>query len=198
MWSGKFPVVHGFAAFVGLLLTVNLLPAQSRQTADQRLWIRPFATYTYERTRDELDKRGSGVTLGVDVDGFHVLPRTLIGLDVRFAASHASFANQHTFGGGPRLSLDFGRFKPYGFAIISSGVETFNHPDNPNYLHDESMVYGAGGGFDERLTHYVSVRAEAEEERWRFSHASAAFYPFKASIGVSYQLHFRGRTGPRY
>lgn len=169
---------------------------RSQETARQRIRLRAYGMFSYVNPDFQGDTRSTGATLGGDVDGFRLLPRTELGLDARYTFSSGNLSNQYYFGGGPRLSLNVGRFKPYGDFLFGHGKSIFNNPGDPTYTHDETGALTYGGGFDYQITRSWAVRADVQHERWRFSANTPYFYPVAVSVGASYQFHFRGRTGP--
>ncbi len=186
-------------AALSLLLFRNEVAHGQRAEASARQLIRlkAYGAFSYVRP-DNNDSRAPGATLGGDIDGFHLLPHVELGLDARYSYSKGYFANQSFFGGGPRVSLELGAFQPYGDYLLGRGKEHFNHPLDPNYREDDTTVMAFGGGLDYRLSRSWSIRADVQRQRWSFSVRQPYFHPVAVSVGASYQLHFRSRTGPGF
>lgn len=186
------------------LLSLTLAPLlcstahsqRADETARQRIRLKAYGMFSYVRPDYGGDTKNTGGTIGGDIDGFRLLPRTELGLDTRFTYTTGTVSNQRYFGGGPRLSLDLGSFKPYGDFLLGQGTSFLNHSSDPSYTRDVSAVIAYGGGFDYKLTQSWSVRADVQRQRWRFSVTQPYFYPTVVSAGASYQFHFHGRTGP--
>ena len=201
--------LHPRTLFRSMLRSVSLcslaLPAMlggtahgqhSQETARQRIRLRAYGLFSYVDPDFQGDKRNLGATFGGDIDALRLLPHTDLGLDVRYSFSSGNVLNQRFFGGGPRLSLDVGRFKPYVDFILGEGEGTFNMSTEPTYTHDKTGSPTYGGGFDYQLTRSWAIRADIQRERWRFTVKQPYFYPVAASVGASYQFHFHSRTGP--
>jgi hypothetical protein len=196
---------HHRKAFRSVLLCSLLMPAlmigtahgqNAEETARQRVRIKAYGMFSYINPDFLNDSRNKGFTLGGDIDGFRLLPHTEIGLDLRYSFSTGSQVNQVYYAGGPRLSFTIGRFTPYVDALLGHGKDTFRNPSDTNYKYDVSPAPTVGGGLDYRLNRSWAIRADIQQERWRFSIHQPMFYPLSASVGATYQFHFHSRTGP--
>ena len=178
--------------------TVSALPihAQAVPAAQQRLHLQAYGMASYVNPDFNGTTKNAGGTLGVDVDGVRVLRHTSLGLDVRYTGSRGTVTNQTLLSGGPRLSYNAFRFQPYIDYEFGYGSGTFNQSIDPTYVMDVTSVHSYGGGFDYMLTRYWGVRADVLQQRWRYSHLAPYFHPMAVSVGVSYQVHLRSRTGP--
>ncbi len=195
--QGKIPTILVWAVLSGSI--APHIHAQASQTADQRLRVTTFALGSYVRTNYTGPNPNQGITFGGEIDGFRLLPHTDIGLDVRETISHGDVSNQSLFEGGPRVSFNAYRLRPYVAYFVGLGRSQFKDTTTyPDYTKDETRTRGYDAGFDLRVTQYWSVRADAQRQRWRFSVRVPPFYPVEASVGVSYRLHIRGRHGPQY
>lgn len=193
--------------FRGLALCSLALPAllggtahgqHADETARQRIRLRAYGMYSYVNPDSRGDTKAQGATIGGDIDGFRLLPHTELGMDARYTFSSATASNQFYFGGGPRLSLELGRFKPYGDFLFGHGSSNFKNSNDPTYTEDKTGAIAYGGGFDYQLTRTWAIRADVQRQRWRFSQNTPYFYPTAISVGASYQFHFRSRTGPDF
>ncbi len=180
------------------LLTGTARGQHAENTAYQRLRLTAYGMFSYVDTNFDGNSKNRGGTIGGDIDGFRLLPHTEVGMDARYAFSRGDQTNQYFVGGGPRVTLNVGRFKPYGDFIFGRGKAVFIHAGDPNYKEDQTGALTYGGGFDYQLTRSWAVRADIQRQRWRFSHTTPYFYPVAASVGVSYVFHFHSRTGPGF
>ena len=196
---------YGRSLFRGLLLVTLAAPAllgsaaygqHAEETARQRIWLKAYGMYSYVDPDYGSSAKNNGGTVGIDIDGFRLLPHTELGLDARYTGSNGPVTNQHYFGGGPRLSLDLGPLKPYADFIVGHGTGDFNNSTDPSYTHDRTGAISYGGGVDYQLTRSWGLRADVQRERWRYSVRQPFFYPTAFSVGVTYQFFFHGRTGP--
>jgi hypothetical protein len=197
--------LHHWKALRSKLLCSLVMPAlltgaahgqNAQETARQRIRIKAYGMFSYVKPDFQGDSTNKGFTLGGDIDGFRLLPHTEIGLDLRYSASSGPLVNQFYYAGGPRLSFTLGRFTPYVDALIGHGKDTFKHTTDPNYTYDVSPAPTVGGGLDYQLSRSWGIRADVQQERWRFSIHQPNFYPLSASVGATYQFHFHSRTGP--
>ncbi len=184
----------GFGMLLGSL--APSAHSQATQTADQRIRIKAFAMASYVRPDYGGALKNGGGTVGTDIDGFRLLPHTDIGMDIRYTASEGRVSNQYLFAGGPHISFNAYRFRPYVDYLIGVGDAHFNQSPDPAYTYDETRTRGYGAGFDYGITRFWSVRADAQRQRWRFSVRAPPFNPVEISVGAAYQLHFRSRYGP--
>ena len=182
--------------FSPALLTGTAQAQNAEETARQRIRLKAFGLFTYVDPDHLATSHNEGVTVGVDIDGFHLLPHTELGADLRYAATSGPVENQYYYAGGPRLSLNIGRFKPYGDFLFGHGEAVFKNPSDPTYTHDVTPALTYGGGVDYQLTRSWAIRADVQSERWRFSIHQPVFHPLSASIGATYTFHFHSRTGP--
>ena len=172
------------------------LGQHAEETARQLIRLRAYGMFSYVNPDFDGDTKNAGGTVGADIDGFRLLRRTELGMDARYTFSRGTASNQYYFGGGPRLTIDLGAFKPYGDFLFGHGKDTFNHPVDPTYTQDVTGAIAYGGGLDYQISRSFAIRADVQRQRWRFSIHQPYFYPVAASVGVVYQLHFRSRTGP--
>ena len=169
---------------------------RAEETARQQIRLKGYGMFSYVRPDYGFDQKNLGGTAGFDLDGFRLLPHTDFGVDARYTFSTGNVSNQFYYGGGPRVSLNTARFKPYVDFLFGRGRSTLNHSGEPNYTHDDTGAVSYGGGFDYKLDRYWSVRGDMQRAHWRFSINQPVFYPVAISVGASYQIHFRSRTGP--
>ncbi len=183
---------------LGMLLSMfaPLAQSQATQTSDQRVRLQTFALMSYVRPEYGGARKNTGGTVGGEIDGFRLLPHTDIGMDIRYTSSNGPVSSQRLFAGGPRVSFDAFRVRPYVDYLIGYGHSNFNVVADPTYTFDRTRTRGYGGGFDVRVTRYWSLRADAQRQRWRFSVHAPPFNPVEISIGGAYQVHFRSRRGP--
>ncbi len=171
--------------------------AQSVATAHQTLRLQTYALASTVQPAFGVNQRNFGVTAGVDVGTFRISPRIDPSLDLRLLASHGNVSNQFFYGGGPRVMVDLGRYKPYGEFLIGDGIIHFPNTRDPNYTHDNSLVTAFGGGLDVSVHRDFAVRAEALTQSWKLGSTNQAFHPLAVSVGIRYQVHLgRGKDGP--
>ena len=177
-------------------LTAHAQPAEA--TARQVFRVKAYGMFSYVDPDYGGARRNTGATVGVDIDVFRLLPYTELGLDLRTGASAGPITNQYMYGGGPRFAMNLGRVKPYVDVLFGQGRGTFKTSTESFYTHDNSRTIDYGGGLDYQLSRFWAVRADIQRERWDFSVHQPVFSPTAASVGVSYQVHFRSRTGPNW
>ena len=182
----------GCAAF----LTGNAHGQRAEETAHQLIRLKAYGMFSYVRPDYNGSTRDTGGTIGGNIDGFRLLPHTELGMDVRYNFAKGPVTDEYYYGGGPRLSLDLHKFKPYAEFLFGHGRGTFNTSSDPTYTQDVSAVITYGGGLDYQLTRSWAVRADVQRSRWRYSIHQPYFYPTSVSVGASYQFHFRSRNGP--
>jgi opacity protein-like surface antigen len=142
------------------------------------------------------------------VHGFGV---EMVGHDISFGGPQpqpASGGNSYTtredtFGGGPIYHWrHFKNFTPYGKFLCEQGSIDFN-VNVSNYKHDNRTLYAVGAGFDYKLVHHISFRADFEKQWWQrlFQNHSIstptgiAIEPRGLTLGAVYEfdrIHFRG------
>jgi len=71
----------------------------------------------------------------------------------------------------------FGRFTPYGKAMVGIG--------SGNFLTGRAAAYNFGGGVDYRYTKRIALRADFEYQFWR---VTPALHPYTAAVGVVYRI----------
>jgi hypothetical protein len=110
---------------------------------------------------------------------------------------------EDTFGGGPIYHWGhFKNFTPYGKFLWEQGSIDFN-VGVPNYKHDNRTLYAVGGGFDYKLVHHISFRADFEKQWWQrlfqdhtiSAPTGIAIEPRGLTLGAVYEfdrIHFRG------
>lgn len=184
-------------AAVLLHSSVPATHAQAAASADQRLRLHVYGLASYVRPDYVGTPNAVGLTVGGTVDGIRVLPYLQLGLDLRGATSRSDLIHESALTAGPRLSYSAYRLQPYVEYMFGVGRGSFPRSPDPNYTHDYTAIRSFGGGFDYQLTRNFGLRADAQYQRWRFTHVVPYFHPVQASIGISYRLHFRSRTGPR-
>ncbi len=169
---------------------------RAEETAHQLIRLKAYGMFSYVRPDYNGSTHNSGGTIGGNIDGFRILPRTEIGMDVRYTFSNGTITDLYYYGGGPRVSFNAGAFKPYADFLFGHGTGTFNTTTDANYKQDVSAVPTYGGGFDYQLTRSWAVRADIQRQRWRYGIHQPYFYPAVVSVGASYQFHFHTRNGP--
>lgn len=184
---------------VPLLLysSASVVHAQATASADQRIHLHVYGLASYVQPDFFGSPDALGVAVGANVDGIHLLPYLELGLDLRGETSRSNQIHESALTGGPRLSYTRYRLQPYVDYMLGVGRGSFPLATDPSYTHDYTAVRDFGGGVDYLLTRNFSLRADAQSQRWRFTHAQPYFHPVQASVGISYRLHFRSRTGPR-
>ncbi len=185
----------GFAALL-LALMPGAAPAQARDTAHQNLHLEVFGMGTYYRPNYvNTPKNGYGFTGGMSVD-WRIRPVRLGG-EVRGDFTNYAYMSQRVLGVGPRATLDFGRWHPYGNFLFGYGIANF-HQYSGNYRDNDSTVYSYGGGVDIGVSRFWAARLDYERQKWDFDSPSTPFQPDAFSVGVRYSIHTPSRTGPRW
>ena len=170
--------------------------AQAAPTAEQALRIKVYGMVSYVRPDFDGAKKNIGGTIGGDLDGLHLLPHTDVGLDVRYVGSGGRVSNQYVFSGGPRVTYNLFRVRPYADFLLGHGIVRFNQAPSSLYTQDDSAVYSLGGGVDWMLSRSWGLRADIQRQRWKISQDLPSFHPLQVSIGATYQFHFRNTHGP--
>jgi hypothetical protein len=185
------------AAFAGLILPAASR-AQATETAVEAIRLHVFALGSYDRPEYGAYRGAGGFAVG-GAAGFTVprLRRIEPALDICYTYATNQAVKETVFSGGLRVAYNVARFHPYGDLLVGAGNINFKqtNPAYPDYTHDDSLVYTYGGGVDVDVTRSVGLRFDLQEQRWRFSYRSPAFYPKQASIGIRYQFHFRNAHG---
>jgi hypothetical protein len=105
-------------------------------------------------------------------------------------------SREDSYGGGPIYEYrHFKNFTPYGKFLWEQGSIDFN-VQLPYYKHDNRTLYTPGVGFQYRLMHHVSFRAEYEMQFWQRlfqNHAVAAttgveLKPRGITLGAAYEF----------
>jgi hypothetical protein len=197
--SVYLPVLQCLAIVVLMMSVVQTATAQRTQsTASKAVQLQAFGMFSYVRPAFIHDNRPNwGGAAGADVN-FHQIGYTRLrpGVEMRATGSGGPTSNQYTYGGGPRLVMDLGRFQPYGDFLFNYGSIDFNHPPDPNYTYDATDVLSYGGGVDFVLDHSWAVRADVQSQQWKLGHISPEFQPLAVSVGVRYEFHFRNKYSP--
>ncbi len=187
---------------VAVSLALAATAQRTQSTASKAVQLQAFGMFSYVRPAFIHDNRPNwGGGAGADLN-FHQIGYTRLrpGVEVRATGSSGPTSNQYTYGGGPRLVLDLGRFQPYGDLLFNYGSIDFNHPPDPNYTHDMTDVLSYGGGVDIVLDRAGSsswaVRADVQSQQWKLGHISPEFQPLAVSVGVRYEFHFRDKYSP--
>ncbi len=180
---------------LALLVLPPLSHGQSYATAHRSSDFSLFAAGSISQT--DYNSLDQGVTVGGDfTQHFHYINTSL---DVRYNNVTGQAVNERSFGGGLKLSLQYGRYHPYVHSLLGYGIVTFNHPaTNTNgtlYTHDDSSIYNAGGGVDIDLNRRFSVKIDGQYQFWNLgSHDNAGsvkLNPTIASFGIVYHLPYR-------
>ena len=105
----------------------------------------------------------------------NMLPSYLAGLGVEVQYRDVSFdrtaldptnLSEWTLTGGLIYHWrHFRNFRPYGKFLIGTGSADF-YSGTPSYTHDTFTPYSEGIGFDYRVWHHVSMRADYEYQSW--------------------------------
>ena len=168
------------------------------ETARQSLRLKAYGMFSYVNPDFQGSNHNNGVTIGGDIDGFRLVPHTELGMDVRYTASRGTLTNQYYYGGGPRLTVDVGPFKPYVDFLFGHGKGVFNNSSDPTYTSDVTGAMTYGGGLEYQVSPSWGIRADVQRQRWQFSVRQAPFYPVATSVGLTYRFRFHGRTGPNW
>ncbi len=185
---------HRYAA--GLMLAFGLLTgisitshAQARATATRLFDGQVGGAYSFVKS-DYAPHYFNGLGVYADVDFKHN-----IGIEAEFhyASDQDSYVNvyERTYEIGARYSRHYGKFQPYGKALIGRGV--FNAPFNTANLAYNLIAFG--GGTDYRLNRFLNARADFEFQHWfaggvpQSTVLPNGITPTLASVGIAY--HFK-------
>ncbi len=197
MGISKVVDLRSFAACILFTSGMLIASAQAVQTASQRMHAESYALVSYARPAYDDSPAAGAVTAGLNLDLFALSSSVELSLDVRGVAARSTQINEASAGFGPRLSYRRFWVQPYAEYLFGAGRGTFNTSANPDYQRDYSAVRSYGGGIDLRTSRYVTFRADAQTQRWRFTHLAPYFHPQQVSVGVSYHLHTHSHTGPQ-
>lgn len=126
-----------------------------------------------------------GFTVGADYTRhYRILDGSLEG---RFSHAGGTNVGITSYLGGLRGGREYGRFHPYGDLLFGYGKITFTHPSG-QYLEDNSIVYGAGGGLDYDILPNFAAKADFQIESWKLGSANHRQMPTLFSIGIVYRL----------
>ena len=74
-------------------------------------------------------------------------------------------AKVHTFLFGPEASIRIGKFTPFARFLVGAGNDRFHSDGTSGFQYfssNNTVMYGAGGGVDYRLTRLFALRAQAD------------------------------------
>jgi hypothetical protein len=165
---------------IGLLAGTPLLHAQSVPTASRLGDLQIGAGYAVAEP-DYGPDRFKGLTAYADFDFFHNFG---VELNFRFLKGPTKDLYEKTYETGIRYHRNYGRFAPYGKIMVGRGV--FNYQNSVANL-AYNMAAG-GGGVDFRVKPYLTIRADAEYQRWG-GFPPHGLTPLVGSIGVAYHFH---------
>ena len=170
-----------FWTIVGLLATASLLQAQSFPTASRAGDLSIGAGYAVAKPDYGTDNF-KGFTGYADFDFFHNLG---VELNFRFLKGPQKDLYEKTYEAGVRYHRNYGRFAPYGKIMIGRGV--FNYQNSVANL--AYNMAAAGGGVDCKVIKpYITVRADAEYQRWS-GFPPNGLTPIVGYVGVAYHFH---------
>lgn len=177
--------IVSFVAVFGSLLHAQVRPAATRGNSFQ-------AGATFDLAQPDFGAStlsGFGVYL---TDDF----RPHWGMEAEFrlllAPNSEAGIYEKTYEIGPRYSLNYGRFKPYGKFMLGRGVFQFppdpQHPASGPSANLAYNLFAGGVGTDFRLRPSVNLRIDYEAQRW-IGFPPAGLTPRVLSVGVAYHFH---------
>jgi len=169
--------------------------AQEIPSRNQGMSLQAFGLVSYVQPHfDPSNNLGGG--FGADLN-FRPLYKFQPSLELRATFASGADVSETTYDFGPRLEVDYGRFKPYVTALIGKGNITFQHPvtfPTGPYTHDDSFVFSGAIGADYMVTRQIGLRGEIMVQRWNLGGSNVAsgipFYPHLYSAGVDYRFDF--------
>jgi Outer membrane protein beta-barrel domain len=185
----------GVTVFCMALAFGSTARAQDMPTRTQGAALQVFGLVSYVQPHYDTANNKGGA-FGADLN-FRPLFLFQPSLEARATFAPGTDVSETTYDFGPRLEMDLGRLRPYGFILIGTGTITFTQPimtPTGPYTHDSSLVYSGGFGADYMLTSQFGVRGEIMVQSWNLggqgSVASASFNPRIFSAGVDYRFDF--------
>jgi len=188
----------GIAVFC-MVMAFGTAYAQEMQTRTQGATLQAFGLISYvqphyDTVNNPSNNKGGAFGADVDFRPFYLLEPSL---EIRATFAPGDDVSETTYGFGPRVELNLGRLKPYGYILIGTGTITFTHPiTTPTgpYTHDNSLVYGAGFGADYMLSSQIGLRGDIMVQTWNLggqgNAPSSSFNPHLYSFGVDYRFDF--------
>lgn len=158
--------------------------AQSIPTAERKIGLNLFAAGT--RLSTDFNSNDNGVTVGADLTRYR--SRFSPSLEVRYTWSTGNVVGENSVLGGIKLETAFRRVHPYGDVLVGYGTVRFDHPALAYYTHDNSVVYGAGGGVEYMVLPRIALKADAQYQHWHLGEAAGSLTPHAFSLGVTYRF----------
>jgi opacity protein-like surface antigen len=187
-WSGPLRLLC-------VLVTLSLasLHAQARPGADRDDTLSAFAGYS--RVYTDYGVHDNGFVFGADVTRNY--RRFSPSLEARYTRSLGSNITENSFTGGFKAAKRLGRFQPYGDVIVGYGIINFKNGP-PDYKSDNSILYGAGGGLDYRVTRSISAKVDFQQQYWNLGSTAGKLTPDLVTFGIVYTVPFGFGRGQRF
>ena len=182
----------GIAVFC-MVMALGTAYAQEMQTRTQGATLQAFGLISYVQPHyDTANNKGGALGADMDFRPFYVMEPSV---EVRATFAPGSDVSETTYDFGPRLEMDLGRLKPYGYILIGTGKITFTQPimtPTGPYTHDNSFVFSEAFGADYMLSSQIGVRGEIMVQTWNLggqgNTTSSSFNPHLYSFGVDYRF----------
>jgi len=183
---------HVGASWSACLLTSCLLAsggagAAHAQASYAATRVQPFSVFVAgSRINPDFGShRNYGFTVGADYTRHYQFLNP--SLEGRISHAGGADAGITSYMGGLRGGREYGRFHPYGDILLGYGKITFTHPSG-QYLQDNSIVFGLGGGLDYDLLRNFAVKGDFQLESWKLGSGNNRQTPTLFSIGIVYHL----------
>ena len=169
-------------ALAGVLLSSPVARAQAVTSANRLYTVDTFAAFGKAST--DFGPAGNGFVVGGDITRH--LRRFSPSLEVRYTRASNNAVTESTFGGGLKIEKPFRRLLPYATVLLGHG--NISLPPVGNYSHDDSTVFGGGGGVDYHITHSFLLKVDAQYQHWNLGTNAATLTPMMVSVGISHIL----------
>jgi hypothetical protein len=174
---------------LGTMMAAHKADGQTTPTASRVVGLSVFGAGSRDWT--DYGSAGSGYIVGADVTRpFHHLEPSI---EARYGWGSGNAVTEKTFEGGLKLAKALGpggRFHPYGEVQVGYGAIDFKFLKG-SYTHDNSIIYGVGGGADFDLPAHFALKGDWQYEFWNLGSGSSALTPSAVSGGVVYHIPFR-------
>jgi hypothetical protein len=178
-----------------LTLACGTVRAQEIPARTQGASLQAFGLISYVQPHYDTANNIGG-SFGADLN-FRPFKFLQPSVELRATFAPGSDVSETTYDFGPRVELDLGRLKPYGYFLIGPGKITFAHPvvfPTGPYAQDNSLVYSGGIGADYMLSSQIGLRGDLMVQSWNLGGqgdpSTTSFNPRLFSFGIDYRFDF--------
>ncbi len=190
------------ALFLTAIVTANPAFAQASPTATRGMQFTAFGAVSGVYTGLGGGKN-FGVVAGADLGlaPFHGI-RPEIEVRGLYPADHGLVDSQKSILAGPRADFLLNhRLRPYADFLIGRGDMHYGingyRFGNAIYIETTTNVYSPGGGFDYELSQRLSVKVDAQFQRWgAVPTPSGNIWAKLGTVGIVYRFNFGPRSLP--